>query len=73
MYVPDTEYLVAAVDPGECDRLPEPVREREPGGHCWAGDCCYGSEHGCGGGVLQGDGKKAGNVEFPAFLKNFLL
>ena len=56
MHVPDTEYLVAAADPGECDRLPEPVRECESGGNRRGRHCGDGGEYIGGGGVLQGDG-----------------
>ena len=38
--------------PGECDRVPEPVREREPGGDRGAGNRGYGGEYGCGGDIL---------------------
>ena len=52
MYILDTEYLVAAVDSGECDRLPEPVRERESGGNRRGRDCGDGGEYAGGGCVL---------------------
>lgn len=52
MHVPDTEYLVAAADPGECDRLSEPVWERESGGDRGTGDCGNIGEYAGGGGVL---------------------
>ena len=39
-------------DSGKCNRVPEPVREREPCGNRGAGDCGDGGKHGSGGGVL---------------------
>ena len=52
MYVFDLEYIVAAVDSNECDRISEPVWERESGGDRGTGDRGYGGEYDCGGGVL---------------------
>ena len=51
VYVFDTEYLIVAVDPDECDCLSEPVWECESGGYCGAGNCGYGGEY-AGGGYL---------------------
>ena len=56
MYVSDYQYFLLTVDSGECDRLPEPVRERESGGNRRGRDCGDGGEYIGGGGVLQGDG-----------------
>ena len=58
MYVLDTEYLVATVDSGECDRVQEPVWEREPGWDCGGGDCGYGGEYNCRCDLLQNYGWK---------------
>ena len=52
MYILDTEYLITAVDSGECDRVPEPVRERESDGNCGTGDCGDGGEYDGGGDFL---------------------
>lgn len=46
------ENFVTAIDTSEYYCLPEPVREREPGGDRGSGDCGYGGEYGGGGGVL---------------------
>lgn len=52
MYVFDTEYLIAAVDPDECDRLSVTIWERESDGNRGAGDRGDGGEYGGSGGVL---------------------
>lgn len=52
VHVPDYQYLVAAADPCECDRLPKPVQEREPGSHRRGGDCSDGGEYGGCGDIL---------------------
>lgn len=59
MYLPDPEHFIFAADPGECDRVPRAVRQRESDGDRGAGDCGDGGEYGGGGGVLQGDGWEA--------------
>ncbi len=62
MYILDTEYLVAAVDSGECDRVQEPVWEREPGRDCGGGDCNYGGEYNCRWDLLQNYGWKSNDL-----------
>jgi len=52
VYILDTEYLITAADSGECDCVPEPVRERESGGNRGAGDCGNGGEYDGGGDFL---------------------
>ena len=64
MYLPDSEYLVAAADPGECDRLPCAVRQRESDSDRGTRDCGDGGEYGGGCGVLQSDGWEAKDVIF---------
>ena len=56
MYIPDYQHLVTAINPGECDCIPEPVWERESGGNRRGRHCGDGGEYVGGGGVLQGDG-----------------
>ena len=39
VYVFDLEYLIAAADSSEHDRVQKPVRVGESGGYCRAGHC----------------------------------
>ena len=50
--VSDHEYLFAAVDPDQCDRLPESVWKCESGGNCRCGDCGDNGEYAGRDGVL---------------------
>ena len=52
VYLSDPEHFVIAADPGECDRLPRTVRQRESDGDCGACDRGDGGEYRGGGGVL---------------------
>jgi len=52
VYVFDLEYIVAAVDSNECDRISVTIWERESDGDCGAGDHGYGGEYVGGCGVL---------------------
>lgn len=52
MYVSDIEHFIAAVDSGECDRLPEPVWERESHSDRRSRDRGDTGKHGGGGCVL---------------------
>ena len=52
MRVSDPEYFIFTVNPDECSGVPEPVRERESYGDCWARDPGDGGEYGGGGFVL---------------------
>ena len=63
MYVPDPEHFFPAADPGERDRLPEPVRQRESHGRCGAGDPGDAGEHAGGDRILQVYGQKAENMK----------
>ena len=58
MYLPDPEHFILAADPGECDRVPRAVRQREPDSDRWPGDRRNNGEHAGGGGILQGDGRE---------------
>ena len=58
MHLPYHKHLLAPAHPGECDRLPEPVREREPGGYRGGRDTGHVGEHRGSDPVLQGDGEK---------------
>ena len=44
--------IFAAVDPDQCDRLPESVWKRESGGNCRCGDCGDNGEYAGRDGVL---------------------
>ena len=61
-------YFILTADTGECNRVPKPVREREPGGDCGAGDCGYGGEYDCGSFILQNDGWEAESVALSVFV-----
>lgn len=67
VYIPDYQYLVAPAHPHECDCLPEPVREPEPGGNRGRGDRGNGSQYGGCDCVLQADGSKAKGLRSPLF------
>ena len=57
VYLPDHEYFLSSADPCHHDRLPQPVRKREPRRHHIPGHSGYGSEYRGGSDLLQGDGK----------------
>ena len=71
MYVLDFEYLVPAADSSEHDRLPEPVRKREPDSHRGAGHCGDRGEYGGGNHILQGDGQEPESVGSPVLLLSY--
>ena len=52
VHISDHEYLFAAVDPDQCDRLPESVWKYESGGNCRCGDCGDNGEYAGRDGVL---------------------
>ena len=58
---------IAPAHPHECDCLPEPVREPEPGGDRGRGDRGNGSQYGGCDCVLQADGSKAKGLRSPLF------
>ena len=58
MHIPDSQCVVPAADSGEYHRLPQPVREREPGGYRGGRDTGHVGEHRGSDPVLQGDGEK---------------
>ena len=57
VHLPDYEYFLPPADPCHHDRLPQPVRQREPRRHHIPGHSGYGSEYRGGGDFLQGDGE----------------
>lgn len=68
VHIFDFKYFLSAAYSHEYDCLPQPVRQRESGGHCGFGHRGDNHQHGGGGGVLQGDGNEAGGVNSPTFL-----
>ena len=60
--ISDHQYLVTAAHPGQCDRLPESVREPESGSSRGGGDSGDSSEYGRGGDLLQDHGQRAERV-----------
>ena len=52
VHISDHEYLFAAVDPDQCDRLPESVWKYESGGNCRCVDCGDNGEYAGRDGVL---------------------
>ena len=57
VYLPDHEYFLSSADPCHHDRLPQPVRKREPLCHHIPGHSGNGGEHWGGGDFLQGGGE----------------
>lgn len=43
--LPHSEYLVPSADPGQRDRLPQPVRKRGAHGDRWGGNCGDDDQH----------------------------
>ena len=61
-----TFHFFPAADPGKCDRLPQPVRQRGPGSHRGSRDPGHHCEHCSGGGLLPSDGPaQQGFLTFP--------
>ena len=55
VYLPDYEYFLHSADSRHNDRLPEPVRKREPRRHHRPGHSGHGGKHRGGGDFLYGD------------------
>ena len=55
VYLPNHEYFLSSADPCHHDRLPQPVRKREPLRHHIPGYSGNGSEYRGGGDLLWGD------------------
>ena len=63
---PYYKHFFPAADPGKCDRLPQPVRQRGPGSHRGSRDPGHHCEHCSGGGLLPSDGPaQQGFLTFP--------